>query len=402
MGQRRNDVIERARNLPRMRSLADGLPIVQKAQGSRLYDVDNVGFIDFVGGGGTAIVGHANQYVLDSVKKAVSSGIPGGMHAPIEVDLAESLQFCLPWVGSWFYFKDDSEAFRRAVAWARHRTGRNHFLCLDGGSSFEMCCLDSGLLDGTIREVPGWRLDRIEAALAAGASKIAAVIIDPLMTGAGLIPAPDDVLTRIAQVCRNHDVLLILDERIAGFRVARGGAAEHAGVTPDAAIYGGGLGGGFPIGVLGVAGQVDPATIEHWAGKEPAPHLPSLAAAEAVLSILKNDSVFARLEDRSQQLVDGLIALGERFSRPLQINRLSSIFSLYVTSNPVVDQKSASACDWQAYRRLVGGLYSEGVLLPANPGVPAFVSSAHGGKDVEETLEAFERVLLRLHKEDLP
>ncbi len=402
MGQRRNDLIERAQRLPRVKSLADGLPIIQKAQGPRLYDVDNVGFIDYLGGGGTAVVGHANQYVLDSVKKVVSGGVPCGMHAPVEIDLVESLQFCLPWVESWCLFRDEDEAFRRAIAWARQRTGRDRFLTLDGGRSFDACCLDSGLLDGSIREVPGWSLDRIEAALVAGASKIAAIIIDPLMTGSGLIPAPDGAIVRIAEVCRKNDVLLILDERMAGFRVARGGAAERAGVTPDAAVYGGALGGGFPLGVLGFAETVEASALKLWGGQETLPHLTSMAAAEAVLSILKNDAVFARLEERSQQLSDGLLALGQRFSRPLQINRLGSVFSLYMTSSPVLDRKTAAAADWQAYRRIVDGFYSEGVLLPVSSAVPSFVSSAHGGKDIDETLEAFERVLLRLHQEDLP
>ena len=402
MGQRRNDLINRARNLPRVQSLDDGLPVVQKAQGSRLYDVDNVGFIDYVGGGGTAIVGHANQYVLDSVKKVVSGGVPQGMHAPVEVDLAESLQFCLPWVGSWCFFRDEDEAFRRVVSWARHQTGRDRFLTLDGGRSFEVCCLDSGTLDGSIREVPGWNLDRIEAAVVAGASKIAAIIVDPLMTGAGLIPAPDGALERIADVCRKNGVLFILDERVAGFRVARGGTAERAAVTPDAAVYGGALAGGFPVGVLGFGDTVEATDLRQWGGQETSPHLTSMAAAEAVLSILKNDAVFARLEERSQQLTDGLAALGERFSRPVRINRLGSVFSLYMTSDPVVDRNTAAAADWSAYRRIVDGFYSEGVFLPPIPGTPAFVSSAHGGKDVDETLEAFERVLLRLHKEDLP
>jgi glutamate-1-semialdehyde 2,1-aminomutase len=134
----------------------------------------------------------------------------------------------------------------------------------------------------------------------------------------------------------------------------------------------------------------------------PTPHPVSLAAAEAVLSILKNETTYERIEERALQLTSGIEALAGRFARPMTVNRLGSVFALYMTSEPVTDCLAARRSDDTAYWRFAEALRREGVLLPRQPGGTAFLSSAHGAKDVEETLAACERVLLRLHQEDQP
>lgn len=397
MGKRRDEIVERAQNLPRVRDLVESTLLIHKAQGARLFDVDNVGYIDFTGGDGSAVVGYANQYISDAVKKALTNGIPTGFHPPAEVDLAESLQQFLPWVGSWYFFRDEDEAFGRALMWAKVRTGRSQFLVLGPSrpSNVQFCGEEC-------RMIPGWNLEQVEAALGAGASKIAGVIIDPVMSGLGVVPAPEGLPARVVELCREAGVLSIFDERVTGLRVARGGAVERTGVTPDAAIFGGALGGGFPIGALGLAEEGRESGGMVWGGHETLPHPVALRAAEAVLSILKNDAVFERLEERCIQLVEGMTALAERFSRPLKINQLGSIFAVYASRDDVSDVAAAEASDVDVYTRLVSALKEEGVLLPGEALTPAFVSSAHGAKDIEETLAAFERVLLRLHQEDLP
>jgi len=397
MGKRREEIIERARNLPRVRDLGESRMLIQKGQGARLFDVDNVGYIDFTGGQGSAIVGYANQYISDAVKKALSNGIPAGFHPPAEVDLAESLQQFVPWVGSWFFFRDEDDAFGRALSWARSRTGRPRIMIL--GSVRPQGCFACG---ADCRVIPEWDIDSVEAALVGGEREIAALIVDPVMSGLGVIPAPEWALVRIAELCRNAGTLLILDERVTGLRVARGGVAERFGVTPDAVVMGGSLGGGLPIGALGVANLDHVSEVSGWEDREALPHPVCLRAAEAVLSILKNDSVFERLEERCLQLVEGMTALIQRFSRPLKVNHLGSLFALYASRDNVVDRAQAEASDAKAYQRLVSALREEGVLLPPDAGTPAFVSSSHGIKDIEETLGAFERVLMRLHQEDLP
>ena len=403
MGQKHDELLERARALPELLFRSDRQPVALKAQGARIYDVDNLGYIDYTGAGGAAIVGYANQFILDAVRKVLGSGLPDGLHVPQEVELAESLLQFLPWASSLWLSRNQEEALRRALQWVRLRTGRDGILVLDGGARLPVDVVGTATERerGPVREVPGWDLARIEASLTAGASKVGALVVDPLMTRFGVIPPPDGVVRQIADLCRRLGVLVVLDERVSGFRVDRGGAAAWLDVVPDVAIYGGALGGGFPIGVVAFR-EPAAAVMDVDSGPVPAPHPVSLAAADAVLSILKNNTIYGRLEERAEQLSSGISALAARFQRPMVVNRIGSVFALFLSREPVSNAAAVEAADRAAYRRLADALQEEGVLLPHEPGGTAFVSSAHGAKDIEETLAVFEHVLMRLHKEDLP
>jgi glutamate-1-semialdehyde 2,1-aminomutase len=346
-------------------------------------------------------VGFANQFVLDGVRKILGNGVPDGFHVPQEVDLADSLSDALPWVANWWLCRNADEAVWQLLHWARESSGKPGVLMLDGGARLRISASGAEAEELPIREVPGWHLDAIRETLATEADSLAAFVVDPLMTRAGVVPAPDGSLAAIADACREHGVLLLFDERISGFRVHRGGAQAWSDVTPDAAVYGGALGGGFPIGVVAFREGID-EPIQKGEGRMPTPHPVSLAAAEAVLSILKNEPMYERLEERTAQLTSGFQALAERFSRPMVVNRVGSVFALYMTADEVTDCRSAVKAEEKAYWRMTEALRSEGVLLPRQPGGAAFVSSAHGAKDIDETLAASEHVLLRLHQEDLP
>jgi glutamate-1-semialdehyde 2,1-aminomutase len=401
MGRRSDELLERAGGLPGLRSGVERSVVVLKAQGARVYDPDNVGYVDYQGGGGSTIVGFANQFVLDAVRKVLVTGVPDGFHVPQEIDLAESLQHVLPWVGNWWLSRNQDEAVWQVLRWARESTGKSHIVMLDGGARLRVAAGGAERRALPIREVRGWDVNRIESVIASGADKVAALVVDPLMTRVGVIPPPAGALQAIAEACSRAEVLLVFDERVSGFRVDRGGTAAWADVIPDVAVFGGALGGGFPIGVAAFRKGL-PEPIQKGDGRMPTPHPVSLAAAEAVLSILKNDTIYERLEERAAQLVDGMIALAERFERDMTINRVGSVFAVYMTPEPVIDRKTADLSDGTAYWRFTEALRLERVLLPRKTGGAAFVSSAHGAKDVEETLEACEQVFMRLHREDLP
>lgn len=402
MGQRNDELMSRASLLPVLRSGAAGSVVARKAQGPRVYDLDNLGYIDYLGGGGSSVVGFANQFVLDAVKKVLDFGVPVGFHVPQEVDLAETLTQFLPWIGTWWFCRNQDEAMREALAWARRHRGSNLVLALGGGARLHHGAVgDSDGQKVVIREIASWNVDRIVEGLRDAAGEAAAVVVEPLMTRFGLIPLSPEAVKTIAETCQELGLLLVFDERVSGFRLARGGAASWSGVHPDVAVYGSALGGGFPIGAVGFSADLtdtDPGEGEILA----TPHSVSLAAAEAVLSILKNDTTYDRLEERSAQLTDGILNLADRFNRPMTVNRIASVFALYLGVDKVASGSAARRADADAYRRLVSGLRDEGVLLPPAPGGTGFVSSAHGAKDIEETLNAVEKVLLRFHQEDQP
>jgi glutamate-1-semialdehyde 2,1-aminomutase len=399
MGQRQDELIEKALSVPVLRVGADRVLVAHKAEGPRVFDIDNAGYIDYIGAGGATIVGYANQFVLDAIRKVLAGGVPEGFHVPHEVDLAETLSRFLPWVSSWWFCRSQDEAFRHILQWARQTTGKQRFLILDGGAPLRVgapaeLAIEAG---NPIRAVKGWDIPKILAALTSGSSKLAALILDPLMGRFGVVPPPDGALEEIAEACRENEVLFVMDERVSGFRVHRGGAAALAGIVPDAAVYGAALGGGFPIGVVAFRETQPPL-----AGFDPlpTPHPVALGAADAILSILKNDAVYEQLEKRTGQLVDGLKDLADRFEWPLTINRVGSIFASYLTNKPVTDHRGLKASDGDGYRRFAALMRAEGILLPREPGRAAFVSSTHGGKEIEETLSACEKVLLNLHQED--
>jgi glutamate-1-semialdehyde 2,1-aminomutase len=399
MGRRHDELIEKAVSVPVLHAGAGRVMVAHKAEGPRVFDIDNVGYIDFMGAGGATIVGYANQFVLDAVRKVLAGGVPEGFHVPQEVDLAETLNRFLPWVASWWFCRSQDEAFRHVLHWARQTTGKRRFLVLDGGAPLRVGAPAELSIDpaNPIREVQGWDVPKIIAAVTSGSKKLAALIVDPLMGRFGVVPPPGGVIEEIADACRDNEVLLIMDERISGFRVHRGGAAERAGIVPDAAVYGAALGGGFPIGVVAfhkeqpLLNGFDPL---------PTPHPVALGAADAILSILKNDAVYEHLEKRCAQLVDGLLGLAERFGQPMTVNRVGSVFAIYLTDGPVVNRRSFEASDREGYGRFSALLRAEGILLPREAGRAAFVSSTHGAKEIEETLAACEKALQNLHQQD--
>jgi len=388
--------------LPVLRAGAADTIVARKAIGPKVYDLDNIGYIDYLGGGGSSVVGFANQFVLDAVKKVLDFGVPTGFHVPQEADLAETLTQFLPWVGTWWFCRNQDEAMREVLSWARRSSGKDEILTLGGGARLGIgACLGSTCGEAAVREIESWKIDRIVSRIRERAAGTAAVVIDPLMTRFGLIPLDSGTVQAISETCREVGSLLIFDERVSGFRLARGGAAAWIGVTPDAAVYGSALGGGFPIGAVGF--NLERADTEPGADEVlVTPHSVSLAAAEAVLSILKNDTTYDRLEERAAQLADGILNLADRFQRSIVVNRVGSVFALYLGVKKIASGTAARRADANAYRRLVSGLRDEGVLLPPAQGGTGFVSSAHGAKDIEETLSAFEQVLLRFHQEDLP
>jgi len=401
MGRRHDELMKKAESVPVLRSGSDRLLVAQKAEGSRVYDIDNGGFIDYIGAGGATIVGYANQFVLDAVRKVLQGGVPEGFHVPNEVELATTLSQFLPWVKSWWFCRSQDEAFRNVLHWARESTGQKRLLVLDGGSPLRVGAPASSGIDPSnpIREVEGWDVTKIIAALTSGSKKLAGLIVDPLMGRFGVIPPPEGALREIAEACRDTGVPFILDERVSGFRVHRGGMATRLGVTPDVAVYGAALGGGFPIGVVAFRQPQQPFD---GSDSVPTPHPVSLAASEAILSILKNDSVYERLEERAEQLVSGLLGLADRFSQPMTINRLGSVFAVYLTGGPVANGNDVMAADTEGYGKLAGLLRREGILFPPDAGRAAFVSSSHGAKDIEETLSACERVFLQINQEAQP
>lgn len=386
-----------------------------KAQGCRVFDADNVGLVDLTGGGGCCLLGYANQYVLDAVRKATTLGLAAGFASTSEVELGEACAEFLPDYGPWVFTSSETEAFELAIRFCRRHTGRMRLVVFDANRTGAVEALQvipggpvglslpriAGLLPElarTVRVVPWGNADALARVLEEVGVDTAAVIVDPIASQFGVIPPDPGFFQRVRELTRHVGALLILDETLTGFRLDRGGANQVFRVDADVLVLGGVLGGGVStLGAVAFARRLGVAMGDDVA---PPPSPLAVAAALATLSVLRNDAGYQRLEERSAQLEAGVVALAEKFERPLRISRVGSIFSLSFSRQGVRDAASAAACDQATYRRFFEAVKDNGALLPAKSPAPAFLSLAHGVKDVEAVLQAMEVALRKMQKED--
>ena len=416
MGQRGEELLAQARKMaPLAARRGEETLLLAKAQGCRVYDADNVVYIDLLGGGGANLLGYGNQYVLDAVRRASTTGLTSGFHATAELELVDLLQELLPGLSPWVLAPSENLAWELALRWCRRDTGRQRLVVFDGNrrgsvEAFYVGAagpvgISQSLLAGIptevarlVRVAPWGNVEAFEALMAEVGVDTAAVVLDPVASQFGaLTPAPE-FLKCVEERTKAAGARLLLDETLTGFRLARGGAAEVFGITPDVAVFGGVLGGGVAQ-LAALAWRRDLAASP---GDElvPPPSPIAVLAATATLSVLRNDAIHQRLEERGAQLQAGVEALAERFQRHLRFSRLGSIFALAFSRQPVVDGNSFARVDQETWARFIRHTRDAGVLLPTRSSSLAFLSHAHGVKDVELVLSTMEATLKRMQKED--
>lgn len=386
-----------------------------KAQGCRVFDEDNVSFIDFTNGDGSCLLGFANQFVLEAVRKAATLGLATGFANAIEVELAEACSEFFPEYAPWVFTSSETEAWELAIRCCRRHTGRFRLVVFDGnrpgaleavqvtpggpvGLSLPRLAGLSPELSRVVRIVPWGNAEALGQVLDEVGVDTAAVILDPIASQFGVLPQDQTFFQQVRELCRGAGALLVVDETLTGFRLGRGGANSLLQLDADVLIMGGALGGGVTtLGAVTFAKR-----LEIRLGDEIAPPASplALAAANATLSVLRNDATYLRLEERASQLEAGVVALAAKFARPLRINRMGSIFSLSFSRQGVTSGATAASCDQTTYRRFWESTRENGALLPAKSPSPGFLSLAHGVKDVEAALQAMEAALRKMQKED--
>jgi glutamate-1-semialdehyde 2,1-aminomutase len=416
MGLRVDELLAQARTLaPLAARRGEATLLLAKAQGCRVFDADNVAYIDLIGGGGANLLGYANQYILDAVRRAATLGLAIGFHPVTELELAEQLSDMLPQFAPWVITPSEVLAWELALRWCRRDTGRDGLVIFDGNwrGAVEAFQVNPGtrgrasvpLIAGLppesprhVRVAPWGNAEAFGELLEAVGDETAAVILDPIAGQFGVVSPEPGFLTAVARQTRRAGARLVLDETVTGFRLGRGGAAETFGVTPDVAVFGGALGGG----VSHVGAVTWRREHEVTVGDELPPPPPpiALSAASATLSVLKNDAVHQRLEERGAQLQAGLEALAERTQSLIRCARVGSILSCCLAREPVVDSASLARVDEAGWERLARAVREGGVLIPTRSPAALYLSHAHGVKDVEQVLAALEAGVKRMQKED--
>jgi glutamate-1-semialdehyde 2,1-aminomutase len=416
MGQRGEELLAQARlAAPLAARRGEDSLLLAKAQGCRVFDADNVAYIDLLGGGGSNLLGYGNQYVLDAVRRASTTGLASGFHATAELELVELLRELLPALSPWVLTPAESVAWELALRWCRRDTGRQRLVVFDGNrrgavEAFHVGAagplgISQSLLAGIpsevarlVRVAPWGNAEAFEELMSEVGVDTAAVVLDPIASQFGVLVPEKEFLACVARRTAEAGARLILDETLTGFRLARGGAAEVFGITPDVSVFGGVLGGGVThLGAVAWARSHAAAPGDELA---PPPSPIAVLAATATLSVLRNDAVHLRLEERAAQLQAGVEALAERFGRNLRCPRLGSVFAMAFARQPVVDGNSFARIDQETWARFVRLVRDGGVLLPPRASSLAFLSHAHGVKDVEQVLAIMEAALKRMLKED--
>ena len=389
-----------------MRGIGRDPIFIDRAEGTHVYDVDGNAYVDYLASWGPAILGHAAPVVLDDLRDALARGTSYGAPTEREVVFAEAVRDAMPSIERLRMTSSGSEAVMGAVRLARAATGREAIVKTEGGyhGAIDGLLAQAGSGATTLgvptspgvtagataatRLVPYNDLAAAEAALEGAA----AIILEPIAGNMGVVPPAPGYLEGLRAACDRTGALLILDEVITGFRVARGGAQDLFGISADLTCMGKIIGGGLPVGAFGgradVMRELAPEGPCYQAGTLSGNPLATTAGL-AVICRLSAEGTYAHLDENGARLEELIRASGA----PVTIQRVGSMLTPFFTDGPVTNYAEATACDTDAYARLARGLLAHGVYPPPSQFEAWFTSTLHGDAEFAATAEAFERAL---------
>jgi glutamate-1-semialdehyde 2,1-aminomutase len=387
---------------------------VERAEGPYLYGADGARYVDYVGSWGPMILGHADPDVVEAVQKAAARGSSFGAPTAQETELAERVHAMFPSIEMVRFVSSGTEAVMGALRVARGFTERDLVVKCEGnyhgGADYLLVKAGSGAatfgtptsagvpaaIASTTLVQPYNDLEAIRALFEERGAEIAAIILEPVAGNMGCVPPQPGYLEGLRELTREHGVLLVFDEVMTGFRVARGGAQERFGVTPDLTCLGKIIGGGLPMGAYGgradIMRRVAPDGPVYQAGTLSGNPL-AVAAGLATLAKLDDPKVYETLEAAGARLERSFAAAAEEAGKRVTVQRVGSMITPFFESGPVVRWEDAAAADTAAFGRWHAAMLEHGVHWPPAQYEAGFVSITHDDEALGATEAAFSAAL---------
>jgi len=395
---------------------AIGIPpvFIEKAKGSKLWDVDGNEYIDYVGSWGPMIVGHAHPKIVSVLKRVAPKGTSYGAPTPLEVELASEIKKAFPSMEMVRMVSSGTEAVMSAIRVARGYTGRHKILKFEGCYHGHGDCLlvkagsgaaTFGIPDslGVPEDIakhtltaPYNDLERVKNLVIQHPDEIACIIVEPIAGNMGAVVPERGFLEGLRRICDENGILLLFDEVITGFRVAYGGAQELYGIKADLTCLGKIIGGGLPVGAYGgkekIMERVAPLGAVYQAGTLSGNPM-AMAAGITTLQILKTKKIYKDLEKKTGYLVEKINECAEDRGLPVTINHATGLLTLFFTEGPVRDYATAKMSNTKRFAQFFIEMLEHGIYLPPSQFEAWFISLAHTQKDLDQTLEACDKAL---------
>lgn len=392
-----------------------GTPLFAKsAKGAYLYDEDDNRLIDYINSWGPMILGHAFQPVVDAVIEKAKKGTSFGMPTELETKIAELAIAMVPNIDKIRFVNSGTEACMSAIRLARGYTKKDKIIkfsgCYHGHSDSFLIAAGSGLSTFGVPNSPGVTqgtakdtllahyndIENVKALFEANPNEIAAVIIEPVAGNMGCVPPKDGFLQALRAVCDSNNALLIFDEVMTGFRLAKGGAQALYNINADIACFGKVIGGGLPVGAFAAREEImnflAPLGPVYQAGTLSGNPL-AMAAGYAMLQALNSDvAIYDRLEAKTAYLHQGIEKVLKKNSIVFTINRVGSMISVHFDASPVVNFQTAKNGDNDTFKKFFHGMLHEGVYIAPSAYETWFITDALTYEDLDFTIEAVNKV----------
>jgi len=390
---------------------------VDRAKGSKIWDIDGNEYIDYVGSWGPMILGHAHPGVVAALKKAIPKGTSYGAPTLLEVELAAKVKKAFPSMELMRMVSSGTEAVMSAIRLARGYTGKDKILkfegCYHGHGDSLLVKAGSGATTFGIPDSLGVPEDLAKHTLTASyndlegvkslvrqySGQIACIIVEPIAGNMGVVLPGKEFLEGLRKICNGEGIILVFDEVISGFRVAYGGAQELYQIKADLTCLGKIIGGGLPVGAYGgkreIMEKIAPLGGVYQAGTLSGNPL-AMTAGMVTLELLKSKKVYQDLGKKTYYLTEAISEKAEENGISITINRGTGMFTLFFTAGPVRDYRTAKTSDTKRFAQFFIEMMEQGIYLPPSQFEAWFISLAHTQKDLDQTIEACDHAFKKM------